>query len=246
MKYKTILLFVILLVGTLNLVSAASIGEFPEGNNVTIYQTCNNCTSINFTRLMDTNNQTIVTNIIGTADGTFYSTLILSGNLTELGTYTYCYAAGNLVESETGCLTFKVTYGGGELTSEMATIYTLSLGFLLFIFILLIVGITQLPSKDTTDEEGTILQISNLKHLRPVLWGFCWALLLGMLFIISNLTIAYLPNKMIGDLFFAVFQICMWLTLPIMILWFIWIFTGIFRDKEFKRMMERGVDINSM
>jgi len=241
MKYKTILI-IILLVGILPIISATSIGEFPEGKNVTIYQTCNNCTSVNFTRLMDPNNQTLITNLAGTKDGTYFSTLILSGNLTELNTYTYCYEAGNAAESKTGCLTFDITYNGKELTQEMATIYIMSMGFLIFIFILIVLGINKLPSQDATDEDGTIVQISYLKHLRPVLWSCCWGLILAMLFIISNLTLAYLPNKLLGNLFFTFFQICMWLTLPLLILWFIWIFARIFRDKEYKQMMERGVN----
>ena len=233
------------MVSTLTLVSAASIGSFPEGNDVTIYQTCNNCTSLNFTRLMNTHNQTLLSNIQSTKDGTFYSTLVLSGNLTELGTYKYCYSAGNTAETQTGCINFDVTFTGIPLTEQMSTVYIISIIFFMFLFILTIISISKLPSKDATDEEGSILHISNLKHLRPVLWGVCWALLLGMLFIISNLTLAYLPSKMLGNIFFAFFKILMWLTIPGLFLWFIWIFTGIFRDKEYKRMMERGVDIKS-
>lgn len=230
------------------LVSASdipSIGEFPQDKNITIYQTCNNCTSINFTRLMNPHNQTLTTTLEATKDGTYYSTLILSGNLSQTGTYTYCYVAGNQAESETGCLTFEITFGGDLMTEPMASVYWISIIFLMFIFGLVLLGINKLPSKDTTDEEGSILQISNLKHLRPVLWGVCWALILAMLFIVSNMALAYLPNKMLGDFFFMMFKIVGWLTIPMVILWFIWIFAGIFRDKEYKKMIERGVDIRT-
>lgn len=140
---------------------------------------------------------------------------------------------------------FDVTYTGKVLTPQITGIYFLSTFIIIFLGILLILLINKLPSKDATDEDGTILEISNLKHLRPVLWGFVWGLVLALLFVISNITIAFLPSLMFGNLFFAFYQIMFWMTIIAIPIWFIWIFTGIFKDREYKRMVERGVEIKS-
>jgi len=244
MKFNFLLLF--LLIGMMTFVSAVSIGEFQlDVDNVTLYQTCNNCTSCNFTRVMGPNNQTILSNLEGTKDGTYYSTDVLTGNFTKVGKYSYIYDCGNAVESETGSIDFEITYTGGELTEEMVTVYFGAIVVLIFFFGLTILLITRLPSGDTTSEDGFILEINNLKHLRPVLWAFSWIIILALMFIISNITIAYLPALMIGNLFFAFYTIMFWVSIIAIPLWFVWILVKIFKDKEMKRMIERGVDIKS-
>jgi len=228
------------------MVNADSIGEFQlDVQDVTIYQTCNNCTSCNFTRVMGPNNQTILSNVQAVQDGTYYSYLIDKENFTTVGKYTYTYDCGNAAEKKTGAIDFEITYTGGELTTQMTILYILSIGILVFVFIIILLLITKLPSRDATDDNDVILQISNLKHLRPVLYGVSWGIILALMFIVSNITIAYLPSFMIGNLFWAFYTIMFWITMLMLPLWFIWIFVGIFRDKEFKRMIERGVDIKS-
>lgn len=250
MKLRTILLFIILIAGSIfafNYVSGASIGSYQLGiDNVQLYQTCNNCTTINFTRVMGPNNQTILTNLTGVQDGTYYYFDILKGNFTQNGLHTYCYVASNGVETETGCLNFDLTYTGRNFTEEMASAYMIAIAVLIFFLICLVLLISKLPTKDITDEEGTILQIANLKHLRPVCWGIAWSIIVTILFIVGNMTLAYLPTTMVGDLFMRLFFILFWTTIIVALpLWGIWIFTGILRDKEFKSMIERGVNIKS-
>jgi len=230
----------------ITIVGAESIGEFQlDIDDVTIYQTCNNCTTCNFTRVMGPNNQTLLSNVEATKDGTYYSYLIDKDNFTSVGKYSYTYNCGNSVESKTGSINFEITYTGGELTAQATTVYILSIGTLIFFLILIILLISQLPTKDATDADDVILQINNLKHLRPVLWGISWIIIVALMFIISNITIAYLPTFMIGNLFWAIYTMMFWITIAGIPLWFVWIFTGLFRDKEIKRMIERGVDIKS-
>lgn len=235
----------ILLLFSITSVSAASIGSFQlDVDDVEIYQTCNNCTSCNFTRVMGPNDQTILSNLEATKDGTYFSTTILKGNFTKVSdNYAYTYDCGNSAESLTGRITFGITYTGGDLDGSSVSVYIIAIIILFILFGLFLFFSTRLPNKDAMDEQGSILQVSNLKHLRTILYGVCWAILLAIVFIISNITLAYLPTTMIGDLFFAVYKIMFWLTIIALPMWFIWIFVGIFRDKEVKRMIERGVDI---
>jgi hypothetical protein len=190
---------------------------------------------------MGPNDQTLLSNLVATEDETYYSYNILKGNFTEVGDYSYIYNCGNAVEKETGKIDFEITYTGGKLTSQVTTIYVISLFILLVLLVGLLLFSTTLPSSDTKTEDGEILEISNLKHLRPVIYGISWGIMLAILFVMSNLTIAYLPTLMIGNLFFAFYTITFWISIVGIPLWFAWIFVNIFKDKETKNMLERGI-----
>jgi len=247
MKLRTtIALIVIAIITTIivmNTVSGASIGEFQLNQDVEIYQTCNNCTSCNFTRVMQLNNNTLLSNLTAKKDGTYFFYNISKGNFTSTGEYKYCYECGNSVEQETGCIDFEITYSGTDITGPVASIYILAMVFLVFIFILIVLFINKLPSGDVADEQGMILQINSLKHLRLMMWIIAWFVILAMMFLLSNITLAYLPTKMLGNFFFNMYNISFRITLvgvPIMFAWTIW---KLFKDKEMKQMLERGVQL---
>ena len=84
---KTNILILLLVVSTLSLVGAESIGTFQLNQDVEIYQTCNNCTYCNFTRVMGPSNQTIVTNISSYQDGTYFFYNIKGANFKEWTTH---------------------------------------------------------------------------------------------------------------------------------------------------------------
>ena len=247
MKIRTaIALIVIAIIMTIIVttqVNAVSIGEFQLNQDVEIYQTCNNCTSCNFTRVMQLNNNTLLSNLTAKKDGTYYYFNISKGNFTSTGEYKYCYECGNNVEQETGCIDFEITYSGTDITGPIASIYILAMFFLIFIFILTVLFINKLPSGDVADEQGMLMQINSLKHLRPLMWMVAWFIILGMMFVLSNITLAYLPTKMLGDLFFNIWTMSFRVTLvgiPVMFGWTIW---KLFKDKEMKNMLERGVQM---
>ena len=244
---KGILLITIILLGifSITIISAVSIGEFKLEEDVLIYQTCNNCTGCDFTRVIDEDDNVIISNVDAVKDGTFYSYNISSGNFTVAGDYTYCYSCGNPVENRTGCIDFEMTRTGGDLTREMTTVYILSVVVLFILFVLCLIGVSKLPSKDAADEEGVIIQVSNLKHLRPVLLGVAWGILLAIIYASSNLAIVYLPDDVFANLLFNSFTVMFWMTFLITPFWFIWIFVRIFRDKEMKELISRGVTVHT-
>jgi len=246
MKFQyPVLLF--LLVITIASVSAASIGAFQLNiDDVELYQTCNNCTSCNFTRVMGPNNQTLLSNLSANKDGTYFSYNVDKGNFSNLGSHKYCYECGNEVALETGCIDFEISHTGRILTLQIALVYLVSLAVLVFLFFITLSFREGLPNRDSTDEDGIVLQISNLKHLRPVMLGVAWGLVIGIVFIVANLALGYLPSRMVGNFLWVVFQIMFWVTIILVPLWFIKIFTDVFRDQEFKRMIERGVDLQGL
>ena len=170
--------------------------------------------------------------------------LIKGGNFSELGEHAFRIFCIDGVGGTAGG-TFVVTKTGEVLSSEDTTLYGISLISLFLMSLCLITCTFFLPSKDETDEEGTILKISLLKHLRPMFLIFAWGLIMACVFIIGNFSLMYLSSDMLGDIFMKLFIMMFAITLVGLPLWLIKIFTDIFRDKEVKRMLERGVDINT-
>ena len=101
-----------------------------------------------------------------------------------------------------------------------------------------------MPSKDARDEEGAILEVSNLKYLRTILFVVGWMLLMAMTFIGANIGFAYLGSTLVANILFDLYQIMMLLTLPMVVIWFLWIFVKIFRDKEMRNLIDRGGGID--
>jgi len=115
-----IIVFLIAVMFSLTLVSAIEIDPVKQGDGVELYQTCNNCTYCNFTRISSTNNRTLLSNIEPTQDGTYYYYWLSGGNTTILGDYKYCYDCGNTEDSATGCIDFKVTPSGRNGNDNIA------------------------------------------------------------------------------------------------------------------------------
>ena len=139
---------------------------------------------------------------------------------------------------------FEVTGTGFEFSESRSSFYAILLGLLLFFFAVTLYGAFRLPGGNDKDDYGQLMSINNLKYLRPVLLAFSWMLLLGILFTSSNIALAYLGSEMFGKLLYTLYRIMFILTLPGVFVWFILIFVNIFRDREMKRLMERGIDIN--
>lgn len=119
-----IVMFLLLSVSQISAETTESIGTFPVNSNIQLYQTCNNCTYVNFTKIAYPNGTVIESNVETTSDGTYYYYDLAAGNVSALGIYTYCYDAGNTVTKETGCLEFEITPSG----------FTQTLGFYIMIF----------------------------------------------------------------------------------------------------------------
>ena len=244
-------LFVLLLVFSMFLViqnvGADSIGNFKLNTDpVELYQICNNCTFCEFPRVMGPNNQTILSNLTTTRDGSYYYTNLASGNFTAVGDYEYGYVCGNGVENETGFIDFTISYTGNTFTQTTAIVYFIALGILVLFIIGILLFMRKLPEGNAVDERGVIIQISQLKHLRPLLWGIVWMLVVALMYIVSNMTFAYLPSFFLGKFFFMIFKIMFYVAIICVPLWWVWIFVRIFQDKEYKRLMERGVEIKTL
>lgn len=138
---------------------------------------------------------------------------------------------------------YYITKTGVELTQEKAIVYVGMLGIIIFMFVVTIGGIALLPGSNTRDDDTKLLTINKLKYLRAVLYVVGWALLMAIMFTSANISFLYLETQLMGNFFFLFYRMMMVLSLPAMIIWFIFIFISIFNDSETKKMIERGVQM---
>ena len=119
-----LLLFTVMF--SFTLVQAIEIEPGIQGRDKLLYQTCNNCTYCNVTNVQNQENITILGETqMTTIDGSYFSTILLGGNTTFLGMYSYCYDCGNSVDSKTGCINFRVTPSGRSGNDNIALIIIL-------------------------------------------------------------------------------------------------------------------------
>lgn len=165
------------------------------------------------------------------------------GNFTRNGQYSYLIVCQDSADNLGGFVTvgFEITSTGFHLDTPKAIIYSSFFILFIFLFIVTIFGINMLPSSNTKDEDGKILSISYLKYFRSVLWFFEWILLLGIMFMASNIGFAYLGETLFANVFFNIYRIMFAITPVIVIVWVLWFFVQFFHDKQFQRMLNRGM-----
>lgn len=236
---KKILLVFILGMFLISNVSALEVLKPAKLNQkYTITQTCATCTYVNIS--------------IANLDGVLVNNVEMSDNGSGVWVYDYTptilgrhdiIGKGDLEGTDTSFATyFEVTGTGYELNEQKAIVYLGLLALLVFLFVVNIGAISLLPSKDNRDEEGTLISINQLKYVRPILIVVGWFLLMSIIFISSNIALAYLGTTLMGNLLFDIFQIMMLLSPVMLILWFIYIFYNIFQDREMKKYLERGFE----
>jgi len=215
--------------------ASAGLGTFQQDTCVEI-RTILNQSSVNISSIGLPNNTITYLNDAMTKNGQTFNYTFCNTN--PLGTYVYDYfdADGNVYVND-----FKITYNGDDLTEGKATLFSILLFVLVGFWFLVLFYITKLPSKNVRDEGG-LIQISKLKYLRDALWGFLWGLSVSILFLASNIALAYLPGQMFGAFLFKMFQLMGWMSLPLIVVWFLWMFHQAVTDKEIIRFMERGAD----
>ena len=175
----------------------------------------------------------------GYSDG-YWNIRIKAGNFTTTGYYPYGL---NCQDGAGGSLsgTLVVTNTGEFIETPQAIIYVGLLGILILVFISIFLGMSFLPNDNAKDEEGKILQISYLKHLRLVLWLAAYFLFIAIIFLSSNIASAYLPGELFNNLLFALFSILLAVSPVVVIVILISFFVRFYHDKQFQQLLNRGM-----
>ena len=235
-KHLTVLF---LFIFALSFVSAyqEELGIGKQDDCIQLIQTCTTCPFVTMDSIILPNKTVVDINTNMTKTGNTFNYTFCRTDV--VGDYIYNTYYGNF----TAPVSFGITYTGDEITVQTGVFYSIALLVLAFIFFIVLGLIDKLPSSDTRDDRGAILQIVQLKHLRKVLWAFEWLLILAIVFISANMGLAYLPNLMVGKFLFMIFKIMGVFSIIGVPVWFILILVNVFRDKEMKQLIDRGVDI---
>jgi len=236
---KKIICFIALSLILMSLVSAETCyGVKAQNEPINISQVAN-ASYCNITKVKYPNSSTAVSNIVMTKDGVSFEYEFTGTS--ELGVY----LVEGICGTDVWTCDFEVTGIGDELTTARSILFLGLIFILLVLFVMILVFVPMLPSQDFKTDEKNIIDINWLKYLRPVLWGIAYNLLVAIVFLTSNVALAYLPNDMFGNFLFMLFKIMFILNLPIIVIWFLYTFKKIFDDREVKRMLERGVELET-
>jgi len=238
---KKLYLLLFLGIFLISLVSAA-IPNLPTqklNQDVNLIQTSPDATYQNISRVTLGNGTIIILDASMTKSGTSFNYTLSKNYVTTIGTY--CVDGyGDDSDDPTWNYCFNVNYFGKDLTTSQGIIYSILVGILLFIFVATIFGINQLPSKNNRDNDGKIISINWLKYLRSSLWFFEWIFFIAILYLTSNLAFAYLSEQLFAKILFYLFRACLWLTIPFIVVWFLWIFVNAFEDVKLNKQMQQG------
>lgn len=236
MKKLILLLFVLSFIS----LASASPGVYKQGDDINLIQICADCSFVNITSVIYPNGSIIVSDVEMTKTGSRFNYTLISNYTDTLGTYKVNGVGNPSGTNEVWAYDIIITYTGNVLSSQSATFYLVLFGVVIFLFLMTIFFINKLPSANTTDPEGQIMSISFTKYIRSTLWFVLWIFIVAILYISTNLSFAYLEDTLIANFFFVLFRIAFGLTLPIVTVWFTWIFFKVIDDRKIKRYWERG------
>jgi len=230
----------ILIAPTLCQAEIESLGIFKLNSCIEILQGCSNCTYVNISSVTYPNSSQALEQVAMTKIGTKYN--YTSCDISnDLGTYIV-----NGFGDVDGVITvfaydYEVTYLGKQLNSGQSILYVGFLFLLMLIFFLNFYGMGYLPSRNQSDEQGRIMSINYLKYFRNVLWMTGYFLFIGIVYISSSLAFAFLGEELLAKTLFMIFRISLGLAPVVLIVWIVFIFASIFHDKEFQKMLNRGM-----
>jgi len=228
-------MFAVLLIGTI------SAQPHKQSTDYDLIISSNNATLCNMSYVKIPDNTKIIYNYVLTKDGQTFSATVTSGNFTNIGETCMGITCTDGSQYEVGSVCTEVNYFGQELSSSQSTLYVALLGILILIFIATFIGMGHLPKANERDEQGRIFQINYLKYLRLVLWLFAYFLFIAIIFLSSNIAFAFLSEQMFGKLLFSIFGILLAVSPVVVILILISFFVGFYHDKEFQKLLNRGI-----
>lgn len=224
---EKIMLVLMLGLALISLASAAP-GIYTQDDNITLLQTCDNCTYINITTIVLGNKTTIEFNEVMTKVGSVYNWTLNSNYTSSLGTYVINGLGDDDGEETIWTYNVEVTPSGSETTTGNAIITFVAVLFFFILGALALVG-------------------GNKQSKKPIKWTF---MLFGFIFFLAglNLISVILPDALINenvsnffDGFTAVSFIMFWFTgALIIIMWILTFFQTYFYKRTLKQAEKYG------
>ena len=269
LDFKNVFLFILIgifLISSISFVSSAKqVPEFPDGftlrlpqvetfkqydsadSYVHVFNTSNGMPIISGTscywHLYNETGSHIAIGFDSTVDaqGFDYEFEIDGANFSKLGQYSFIIQCNNSIGGGFVAGSFEVTSTGRKLSSSQSILYIGLLAIFVLILFASFFGMNLLPKSNTQDKEGKILSVNYLKYLRLPLWLFAYFLFIAIIFLSSNIALAFLQEQMFGKMLFAIFNILFALAPVVIILIVISFFIRFYHDKEFQKLINRGM-----
>lgn len=240
MNNKFILTMMMALI-MLSLVSAEqdSLGTYKQGEDITLLQICGTCSYNNITSIVLPNSTHLPIDTAMTKRGMEYTYTFSETN--SPGTY-LVNGFGDLDGTDNAwAYDFDVTGTGQAFGLEKSIFYVGVMAVLSFLFIVTVAGIGFLPGGDTRDEEGTLMEVNWLKHLKLPLMGVAHGFLVMISYLGMNVAQAYLETGLVTMIFRVIFtflMISITIAVPIILVYTI---VKLIQDYVVKDLLSRGL-----
>ena len=229
-------LLVIVLVFSFTLVSSqlADLGTTKLGNEFTFSQFCDDATYITLSSIKTPSGIVNVdTNMTATNSGEY------TYNYTPMAIGRYDFRGISDGCENTFSTYIMVTYTGLSLEMPQTVMYIVILFFLIGILGYIIYIYPRLP-QNATNDDGYVINATQLAYLRPIALGIMWILILSITYIVSNIAIAYIQAGFLGNFIFGIWKIMMTANFLIIPLWIIYMINDAFKQAKLKEFLERG------
>jgi len=162
-------------------------------------------------------------------------------NANVTGTYTARYTCSQSGHADSETFSILVNPAGEELSTSNAILYLFFLVLLLLVFGLTIYGAFRLPWRNTLDESGKVLSVTDLKWVKMFCIVMIYIESIFISTIVYELTNGYLLLEGISGLFYVINRVLFATLIPFGVI-FAWIVILIvFQDKKMKKLIQRGI-----
>lgn len=236
-----IFLMAVLLISSLPLVlsQVESLGTFIVDKNVTLKQTCANCTSVNITTVLYPNSSTAIQNVQMTKQGSDY--FYQFKNTSAVGRYIV-----NGIGDVDGIPTvfsydFYINEGGHELSTAQGIMYIVAFAVAIFMFTICLIITTNIPLRNNKGDDGNLVSINKLKYLKIFMIPITYMFFVMIVALARSVIASYLYTDIanVSTIFNWVYWIMMSAILPIIVLSFVFVIVFFVEDKVLGKKLKR-------
>ena len=173
----------------------------------------------------------------------FIHIILNSSQISRLGDYygdVKCRDSTTGLNSSTSFI-LRVTPTGQEASTSQSIIYIIVFFASGIILLLCFWGAVALPWKNERDQEGNLVSVNDYKYLKVLLWFMSWMFLIWNLFLMYNISFAYLHFNVASDLFQVLYKTMLNFTLPIFVFFVILTVIKFVEDQKLIKDIERGI-----
>jgi hypothetical protein len=243
-KKKVKVIIALLFFISIILIFGSLISAYKINSEITLLQSCNNCSSCNISKVLYPNSTIFLVNQPMTQNQTSFNYSLSQNYIYVIGEYCWWYECGNSIESATGKICFDVTNTGTTLDASKGIIYILIFVISLLIFAgLMIIGI-YLPVSNKKDEmTGYILAVNNLKYFKMICLGFAYLIALFIVYFSWAMSYSFLDLDFVTTILRMIMTIQLVLVLPLFILFTYLTLANAIRDSKIQDLLSRGLRV---